>query len=188
LTLDYIFEENNRTLGPIRKQNLIKLMEFRNQQMDILRQSRPLTEEDQKKWFEKISKDDSQVMFEILLKEKNQEKFIGVCGLTYIDYLHRRAELSFIDDPIRAKDKETYKDDFLAIIKMLCSYGFEKLNLNKIFTETYEFRDYHIKVLESFGFKFEGKLREHVFINDRFYDSLFHSILHSEWKIRNSKL
>jgi len=180
-----LLEYKNRVLRPLERKNLKKLMDFRNQQMDILRQNRPLNENDQEKWFEKISKDKTQIMFEILLKD--DDDFIGCCGLTYIDYDNHRAELSFIVDPVRARDDKLYKEDFIAVLKMLCKYGFEEINLNKIFTETYEFRKKHIKILESFGLKYEGKMREHVFVNGKYHDSLLHSILYDEWKNKGVK-
>jgi RimJ/RimL family protein N-acetyltransferase len=175
-----VSEYNNRVLLPLERKYLKKLMDFRNQQMEILRQNKLLTEKDQEKWFEKISQDKTQLMFEILLKD--EYTFVGCCGLTYIDYDNCRGELSFIVDPKRAENEEIYKEDFIAVLTMLCKYGFEKIKLKKIFTETYDFRKKHIEILESFGLKYEGKMRKHVLINGKHHDSLLHSILCEEWK------
>lgn len=183
---DIIYEKNSRFLAPLEREHLEKIRNYRNSQMDVLRQYRPLTEYDQEKWFAKISEDNTQAIFAIKLKQDNKNKFIGYCGLTNIDYRNKRAELSFLVDPKRAGNLKVYKIDFLSVLEMICKYGFEELNLNKIFTDTYSFRDAHISVLESFGFEFEGKMREHIFVNGKYYDSLMHSLLFSEWN-KNKK-
>lgn len=177
-----IFQKNRRFYVPIKREYLEKIKNFRNAQMSVLRQFKPLTEYDQERWFKKISKDPNQILFGILVKKNKNYEFIGYCGLTNIDNRNRRAELSFLVDPKRANVKRTYKADFMATLHIICKYGFEKLNLNKIFAETYSLRKFHISILESFGFRFEGRMREHNFKDGKYCDSLIHSLLYSEWK------
>ena len=57
---------------------------------------------------------------------------------------------------------------------------FNDLELHRIFTETYEFRHEHIKILEDFGFKYEGTMREHLFVNNSPCDSHLHGLLAHE--------
>lgn len=38
-----------------------------------------------------------------------------------------------------------------------------------------------MKLLETYGFKLEGRLREHYWINDNKYDQLVYSLLKKEW-------
>lgn len=161
-----------KTFGPIKKQYLSPLKEWRNSQTDVLRQNKRLTDSDQEKWFLKIRKDKTQKLFSIL----DGKKFIGYCGLTYIDHFNRRAEISFLVDPERAKDAAVYKEDFLSALKWLSNYGFNRLKLHKIFVETFEFRKSHLKILEEFGFKREAVLRGHYYKKGKFYNSLIHSI------------
>ena len=66
---------------------------------------------------------------------------------------------------------------------MFARYGFHELGLHKLYTETFAFRDSHIRILEEFGFQLEGKLHDHVFKNGQFWDSLMHSLLQSEWDV-----
>jgi len=174
---------NKRSLYPLNREHLSKLKDWRNSQMDILRQWKPLTDYNQEKWFQKISEDNTQVIFAILTpneKGSNMD-FIGYCGITYIDFRNRRGEISFLVSPVRVQDKKLYREDFLSVLYMLCQYGFEKLNLHKIFAETFAFREDHIKILEDFGFHLDGILRDHQFIKNQYQDSLFHSILYDEW-------
>jgi len=177
-----VYQNNNRFLVPIERTHLAIIQRYRNAQMAVLRQFKPLTEGNQERWFEKISEDPTQAIFGLLVKKTKDYNFIGYCGLTNIDYRNRRAELSFLVDPKRANNHRLYRADFFAVLEMICQYGFEELNLHKIFTETFSFRKFHIHVLESFGFHFEGILRQHTFTDGKYYDSLLHSILISEWR------
>lgn len=174
---------NKRYLYPLSKEHLSKLKDWRNSQMNVLRQWKPLTEFNQEKWFQQISDDNTQVIFAIMSSdEQNKMSFIGYCGITNIDFKNRRAEISFLVNPIRAQDKKLYREDFLSVLYMLCQYGFERINLNKLFTETFAFREYHIKILEEFGFHLDGILRKHQFTKGQYHDSLNHSILYDEWQ------
>ncbi|MFX0163355.1 MAG: GNAT family N-acetyltransferase [Candidatus Hodarchaeota archaeon] len=179
-----LYEFNGRYLCPIEKEFLPKLKEWRNLQIKLLRQFKPLTSYDQEKWFEKLSEDENQVLFGIVtVGEKGEKKaLIGYCGITNIDFKNRRGEISFLVGPDRADDEKLYREDFLSTLYMLCKYGFEELNLNKLFTETFSFRKNHLKILEEFGFNRDGILRNHHFTCGRHYDSIIHSLLASEWK------
>jgi len=177
-----IFEFNGRCFFSLEKWHLEKLKEWRNAQMNVLRQWKPLTDYDQEKWFQEISEAVNQVVFSIVTLDKDgNERFIGYSGLVYIDHINKRAEISFLVDPERASKKEIYEQDFTAALRILCEYGFNQLNLNKIFAETFGFRKYHVEILEKFGFKRDGVLRKHQYVNGKYYDSTIHSILKSEF-------
>lgn len=183
-------EFNQRYLFPMEREFLPRLKEWRNSQIQVLRQTRPLTDYDQEKWFQRLSEDTHQAIFAIMIPVEECEgmKLIGYCGITSIDYKSARGELSFLVDPDRASDEELYRKDFLSVLSMLCKYGFEELNLNKIYTETFSFRGRTIVILEEFGFHLDGILREHHFTSGQYYDSLIHSILLSEWKLRQEEI
>ena len=150
--------------------------------MDVLRQSKKITRQDQIKWFKDLKKDKNQKLFAILEDKDLKKKLIGYCGLTNIDYFNKQAEISFLVEPKRAKNNVLYKKDMIQALSFLANLAFKKLKLKKIFTETYEFRKKHIKILEKFGFKKEGVLRSHVFKKGKFYNSLIHSLLKEEYK------
>ena len=178
-----VVQHKNWSLYPLEKKDVLKIMEWRNAQMEVLRQWKPLTLYNQEEWWKKLSTDPTQVIFAIIYKNEREEReLIGYCGLLNIDFRNRRAELSFLVEPSRAANHSLYEKDFCAVLQMLCQYGFESLNLNKIFTETFSFRKFHISILEKFGFKLEGRLREHQFERGKFWDSLIHSILLSDWR------
>jgi len=179
-----LYKYNKRYLCPLEKEDLLKLKEWRNAQMKVFRQFTPLTDFHQEKWYAHLKEDKSQVLFALLADDSKKLKFIGYCGITNIDFRNKRGEISFLVDPKRASKKAIYNKDFLSVLNMLCRYGFEELNLNKIFTETFEFRKEHIKILRDFGFRKEGELREQYFGNGKYFNSVLHSILLSDWKIK----
>jgi len=177
-----LYEFNRRLFFPIERQHLEKIKEWLNAQMEILRQWKTLTDYNQEKWFQEISESNNQVIFSIMIFNKdNINKFIGYCGLVNIDHINKKAEFSFLVDPERVSKRNIYKEDFISALKAICIYGFNQLNLNKIFTETFCFRKYHIEILKEYGFKEEGILRENQYIKGKYCDSIMHSILKSEF-------
>ena len=179
---NFLYKYGNRYLFPLEKEHLPRLKEWRNAQMKVLRQYILLTDFHQAKWFAHLKKDKNQVLFALMVGKPPKLDFIGYCGITNIDFKNRRGEISFLVNPVRAAKKGIYKRDFLAALNMLCKYGFEELNLNKLFTETFDFRKDHLKILQEFGFRKEGKLKSHYFGGGKYFDSLIHSILFSQWK------
>lgn len=59
----------------------------------------------------------------------------------------------------------------------------DELNINKIYATTASNNISSMKLLEKFGFKMDGRLREHYWIDDAKYDQLNYSMLRSEWKV-----
>jgi ribosomal-protein-alanine N-acetyltransferase len=57
----------------------------------------------------------------------------------------------------------------------------DDLNLNKIYATTASNNFPSIKLLEKYGFKLEGRLREHYWINENKYDQLVYSLFKCEW-------
>jgi RimJ/RimL family protein N-acetyltransferase len=166
----------------MKKKYLPLLKRWRNEQINVLRQASPLTDSDQERWFRKIQYSIDQVIAAILASDKkNSPNFMGYCGITNINRKRKRGEISFLVDTSRARDRKLYKEDFLSSLYFLCRYGFETLELNYIYTETYVFRRYHIKILEDFGFRRKKILKDRKFINNKHWDSVIHSLSKKEW-------
>jgi hypothetical protein len=98
--------------------------------------------------------------------------------LTNINREDKRAELSFIVDTKRTKNKKLYEKDFSMFIYLIKEVANEKLWFNRIFTETYDIRPLHIKILEKNWFIYEWRMRKHVYIDNKFIDSLIHWYVH----------
>ncbi len=173
------FVLNNYSLVPLRHDDIFFIKEWRNAQMNILRQNKILTDTDQENYFNQSilptfsQSNPKQILFSFL----ESKKCIGYGGLTNIDWESKRAEMSFLVDNERSKNKETYTNDFTSFIKLIKIVTFNELKFNKLFTETFNIRPLHISILEANGFVFEGRMKQHIIINGKFVDSLIHGFL-----------
>jgi RimJ/RimL family protein N-acetyltransferase len=185
MIVNSIFSNNGRFFHSLTKDHLELIRIWRNRQMEVLRQWKPLTIKNQDDWFQTISNSNNQAIM-VITSDPKGDKVIGYCGLTNIDFINRRAEISFLVNPKRVIKKSIYKDDFNSALSILCEYGFNQLNLHKIFTETFDHRRFHIKILELFGFHKDGVLPDHQFYNGTYHNSIMHSLLSCEFK-KNEK-
>lgn len=155
------------------------IKKWRNEQIEILRQNIPLTDNDQQNYYSKIIK--PAIIAEkpkiIIFSFMNKGKCIGYGGLTNIDWFSKRAELSFLAETKRSKNLKLYKRDFYVFLNLIMNVSFNELGLNRVYTETFDIRPFHIKILEKFGFKLEGRMKKHAFVNNSFFDSLIHGYL-----------
>lgn len=161
---------------PLRREDIEPLRLFRNEQIDVLRQAAPISPAEQERWFADVvapaHRHPRPPMILVSILDED-ERFIGYGGLTNVDWAAGRAEVSFLADPRRAADPELYRRDLTAFVGFLADWAFGELGLNRLFTETYAFRDAHIEILEEAGFREEGRLREHVATGD----SVLHGLL-----------
>lgn len=179
-----VYRIGHYSLTALRKQDIYLIKTWRNEQIDILRQKEPLSDEDQKKYYEQVVKPsfEEEKPEIVLLSFLLGERCIGYGGLTYVDWNSGRAEVSFILDTSRTGDLESYARDFKAFITLLKQVAFEDLGLNRLYTELYDIRPYFIAFLENNGFKFEGRLKEHNRIGGRFVDSIIHGFLRKDYE------
>ncbi len=173
----YFFEDFS--IVTFRAEDIYLIKEWRNSQLAVLRQKAPLTDADQENYYHKIVKPTfNQLQPRIILVSFLKNNIcIGYGGLTNIDWESRRFELSFLVQPDIYQTEEYYGVCFSAFISLLKQVAFEDLNFNRIFTETYDIRPFHISVLEKNGFRLEGRMQEHVMIDGKLVDSLLHGFL-----------
>ncbi|MCI1185922.1 ATP-grasp domain-containing protein [Hymenobacter sp. DH14] len=164
-------------LLPIRPDDREDIRQWRNAQLDVLRQSAPLTAEAQDRYFHDVvaplfeAEQPGQLLFSLLL----DEELIGYGGLVHIDWLAGRAEISFLLETGRNAHIPTFQADFAAYLHLLRQVAFEDLNLQKINTEAYDVRPYLTEVLAAEGFAEEARLPRHVQVAGQLVDTVFHS-------------
>jgi hypothetical protein len=174
-----VLEENNYHIEPLRQKDMLKIKEYRNKQMDVLRQKQPLTDEGQIMYYQKVviplfEEDEPK---QLLFSYFHNKEFIGYGGLTNIDWEAKRAEVSFLVEPSRIKYNQLYEKDFHYFLYFLKRIAKKQLKFNRLFTETYDIRPFHVEILEANGFEYEGRMKEHVVIKNEFVDSLLHGCL-----------
>ena len=160
---------------PIRWSDRESIREWRNQQIDVLRQQDPISTEQQDQYFSQILEPllgmthPSQFLFGIEL----DAQLIGYGGLTNIDWDAQRAELSFLADTKILKTP-AYKEIMTIFIKIISELAKNRFGLNQIFTETYTQRVDHIEILELAGFEHQTFLADRAVINGESVGSQIH--------------
>jgi RimJ/RimL family protein N-acetyltransferase len=136
---------------------------------------RELSAENQQQWFAALQSNTGRdFMFSII--DLKTGALIGAGGLLYINWIIRSADFSFYIGKDEAYiDKEGYSADAAAL---LIEYGFNNLNLHKIWMELYEFD--HTKIdffKEKFQFEVDGTLRNNCFEDGRYWNSYIISLI-----------
>jgi ribosomal-protein-alanine N-acetyltransferase len=65
-------------------------------------------------------------------------------------------------------------------------YGFEQLNLHRIFASHFEGNTASGNILKKLGMRYEGCQRQHLRKWDRFLDSHLYGLLREEWLAREA--
>lgn len=161
-------------LRSLEENDLSKLKKWRNlpQTRIHTREFRLLNMINQKSWFESlhVQNPPKHIMFGV---ENTNGKLIGVCGLTYIDWKNRHAEISII---LSLKNWQKSKQS-KETVNLLQNYGFGELNLHRLWVEIFEAAPQNIELFEGLNFKLEGKLRGKLWRNKKWYDSFIYSKL-----------
>lgn len=168
------FQDGNYKLVPLRDEDKYLIMQWRNEQIDILRQKQPLTKEQQEQYFATVVADlfkqdkPQQILFSFL--ENNQ--LIGYGGLVHIDWEAKHGEISFLLSSRHNYDIEQFKKDWSSFLILITEIAFNELKLNKVHTYAYNIRDYYFDVMYEKGFKLEGRLEDHILIKNKLTDIL----------------
>ena len=164
-------------LRPIHWNDRDAIREWRNAQIDVLRQQNPLTATEQDNYFSNLvlpqltQEQPEQILFAFL----EDSQLVGYGGFVHIVWPDRRAEVSFLTDVDRSEQNIFSRDwsEYLNLLVQLAG----RIGFHKLTTETYSIRPELIEILEDFGFTQEGILRDHHLINGAPVDSFAHAYL-----------
>lgn len=168
----------------LREQDIESIRIWRNAQIDVLRQTAPISAPEQQRYFDEVVRPTFRERRPrmILLSLLRDGVCVGYCGLTNLDWLAGRGEVSFLLDPMRVRDTRIYEEDMGSALELLSRVAFERVGLNRLFAETFDIRPHHVAILESHGFRLEGRMREHATVRGQRVDSLLHGLLAREWR------
>jgi len=163
-------------LKPLAKEDLEMVRSWRNSDevSKYMYTDVKITAEQQEKWFEKVSGDNS-VRYWIISYDNRP---LGLVSLTEINHNLSSCFWAFYlgDTSVRGAGiggKVEYN---------ILKYVFEELKLNKLRCEVFVFNDSVIKMHEKFGFRREAYYREHCIKNGVYQDVVGLAILKSEWE------
>lgn len=169
---------NKIILTKVERENLEQLKQWRNtpELKKYFREHRELNSDNQTKWFESsVLNNPHQYNFEI--RDKKSNTLIGHCGLYYISWVCRTGEFGiYIGD--KNYRNGGYGSDAL---RTLIKYGFEDLNLNRIWCEVYD-NNAALEIYKHIGFVYEGKMRENYYNEGKYWDSHILGMLKSDYK------
>jgi len=166
-------------LRSIERQDLSQLLDWRNkpEYRQYFREYRELGMDNQISWYEKkILQDSGTRMFAVI--DLTTCKLIGACGLCYIDWINRSADLS-----IYIGENELYIDKKFApdTCRVLIAYAFDGLGLHRLWSEIYEFDESKKRLFDTLGFQLDGIHRETHWFKGKWYDSLFYGYLSTDY-------
>jgi RimJ/RimL family protein N-acetyltransferase len=139
----------------------------------------PLTMKQEEKWFEELSKREPyEQPLAIEIKTDTGWELVGNSSLQKFDWITRCAEAG-----IFIGNKAHWGKGFGSeAMKLLLQFGFNRLNLNRIYLHVFETNPRAIRSYEKVGFKHEGRLRQDFYKNGQYIDVLIMGILRSEWE------
>ena len=102
---------------------------------------------------------------------------LGVCGLNHFDNEVRMANMGYW-----VRTGKTNRGVATSAAILLSRFGFEELELHRIWAMTHPDNARSIRVLERAGFKREGHLRDYYIDRGRFVDRLIYALLEGDWR------
>ena len=173
---------SGKTVGlrAVEESDLEQLLKWRNQPefRQFFREYRELGMTNQRIWFEqKVVKDEHTRMFSIV--DLYTGELLGACGLCYIDWQNRCADFSIYIGKGKVYIDEKYAMDAAQI---MMQYGFEELNLYRLWTEIYEEDEKKKDFFNRLGFAHEAIHKETHWTGGRWVDSWFYRLLESEYR------
>lgn len=183
-----IFITGKYALVPIRFEDRYDILQWRNEQIYHLRQSQPLTKEDQDTYFDHFVTKlfDQEQPDQILFSFLEDGVFIGYGGLVHINWIDKNAEISFIMDT--ELEKEFFSFHWQSFLGLIEKVSFKELQLHKIFTYAYDLRPKLYEVLESTGYDREARLKEHFLFQGKYIDVVIHSKKNKRLYLRNASI
>lgn len=183
-----IFNSDEFSIVPIRYEDRLQIMNWRNEQIYHLRQSEVITVEKQESYFKNTVSN----LFEV--NQPNQLLFsylkgeicVGYGGLVHINWVDKNAEISFImNSSLEKLEFELHWRKFLQLIEQV---AFQELKLHKVFTFAFDLRPHLYEVLEKAGFLNEATLKRHCYFEGKYLDVIIHSKINYDIVLRKLEL
>lgn len=143
----------------------------------------PFSMAQEERWFERMleasAKNPGSQPFAVETRvDDDTWQHIGSCGLDAIDNRSRSAELG-----IAIGDKTFWNQGLgTDAVRTITRFGFDTLNLHRVFLRVYSYNKRAIRAYEKAGFHHEGRWRESHFFNGQYHDTLFMAVLNHEFE------
>lgn len=111
------------------------------------------------------------------IRSRQRDMLVGHVGLFGLNWVARHAELRILIGESFGRGQGWGTE----ATRMVVEYGFERLNLNKVWLGVNADNVAGIRCYEKAGMSREGVLRAEIFRNGRYYDAIRLSILRDEY-------
>lgn len=151
----------------------------------FFREYKDISKSQQAAWYERDGSNNNHkhIYFKIMLSHTklpggtwDKDKLVGICGLTNIDWVARRAELSVYLSP-QTHGKGIGKD----ALTTMYNYAFRELNLHSIVAEVYDNNKAVDFYKGALGMTQDGVIRHTYFSEGKYGDSIMLTLLEDEW-------
>lgn len=134
----------------------------------------PLSRENLEGFIKSMDGNRNEIAFAICLKDN--DKHIGNIKLGPINWIHRFGDIGLL-----IGDKDQWGKGLASeAIGLVCRFGFDTLNLNKLKAGCYEDNMGSAKAFFKNGFEEEGRLKKQWFVNNRFQDNILMGLLRED--------
>ena len=141
----------------------------------------PLRPEDEEKWYQSLDANSDKI-YSFAIESKKDKSYLGGCGIQEIDAKNRTASLG-----IFLGKKHWGKGYGKDALNVLVSFCFNEVNLNKIRLSVFSFYKPAIHCYEKAGFKTEGVLRQEIYRQEKYHDTIIMGMLRCEWEEVSTK-
>lgn len=139
----------------------------------------PLSMTQEERWYDSMSqRQPAEQVLVIEVREGEDWPPIGTISFHQIDWVNRSTEVGILIGE-KAYWNQGYGRDAM---RLMLRHGFSTLNLNRIYLHVFEDNLRGIRAYERAGFIQEGRLRQDVFREGRYWDVLIMSVLREEWR------
>jgi RimJ/RimL family protein N-acetyltransferase len=116
------------------------------------------------------------------IHERETDRLIGSCAFSQVDGENGSAMYH-----ITIGEKDTWGRGYgTEATRLMLDHAFGTLGLHRIALTVFEFNERAIRAYRSCGFVIEGRARESIWRDGRWWDELAMSVLSTEWQPRNS--
>lgn len=142
----------------------------------FLMRDRPISLAEEEEYLAKGHERKDDVLFVMCLRDGGRP--IGAASLHGVRSAARGANLGILIGEEGYRDRGYGRE----AMELLCRYGFESLNLNRIGLAVWEYNPRAVRCYERVGFRPEGRRREAKFWKGRYWDELLMGLLAREWR------
>lgn len=131
----------------------------------------PISRRGIEEFIEKSWMDNENIHFAIV---DDADQYVGTVSLKNINLIDSNAEYAIVlRKNCWGKGYSKYATD------LILEHAFRKMNLHKIFLQVLSCNTRAINFYEKYGFIREGVFNEHIFLNGKYYDLIWYSIINN---------